>query len=95
MIDQERSGSDEGVPAAKKRQIRLRFRSSVLDGAQQPGIKPPQASERLGIHSVALAVVLIDETQPPRIGHDGLVTAFADEAAYPGRVGAGFEHHKR
>jgi hypothetical protein len=62
MIDEKRTGTNEGIPAAKKGKIRLRFRSSVLDGAQQPGVKPPQASKRLRIYPVALTVVLVDET---------------------------------
>jgi len=74
VVDKERSGTNESIPAAKKRKICLGFCSSVLDRAEQPRINPPKTSKRLSVYPVTLAVVLVDETQAPRVGHDGFVT---------------------
>ena len=67
MVDQEIARSDEGVPAAKKSKICLRFRSSMLDGGTAVADQPAPGEQETRHLPVALAVVLIDETQPSRL----------------------------
>jgi hypothetical protein len=47
----------------------------VVDGGEEGRIEPPNAGQGLGIDAVTLGVVLRDEPQPPRIGHEHLVPA--------------------
>src|SRR5438445_1096413 len=53
-VDHAGSGSDQAPAAMDERQVRLRLLAAVLYAAQQNRVRPPQASECLGIDPVIL-----------------------------------------
>jgi hypothetical protein len=73
---------------AGDRQVGLGLRASVVDGGEEPRVQPGQPGQVLGIGSIVLAGVVVDQAELAGVGHQDLVAKAGKESADPTRVGA-------
>jgi len=93
-IDEVDTGADEGITEFEAQEIMLGLGRAVLDGVQQRGINPREASEHLGVPLVALAFVAGDGVELARVGDEHGGTAPGEEPADPRAVGARFDRNR-
>ena len=93
MIDKPSASPHQDIAAADQGQIGLGIGVAVAKGGEQSRVQAPDTGQVLGVHPVALGIVLVDEAQLAGVGHVDLVVAVLKQTADPGGVGTGFQHH--
>jgi len=69
------------------RQIRLRFRATMLHRTQQLRIDPGQPCQRLRIHAIVFLPALSNQAHTPRMRHDHFVSTLAQQSVIRARAG--------
>src|SRR5664280_2449251 len=93
MVDKRSASPDQGGPAAQDGEIGLRLQRAMAKGIKQSRIETADAGEVLGIYPIALALVLVDGSQSPRVGHVHFVAQVQKKPADPRRVQTSLKHN--
>jgi hypothetical protein len=94
-VDQLRASLDDQVPRPHQVQIPLRVRAAMPDRRKQRRLGPSHLGQRPRVFGVVLFIAGGEQSQPPRIRHDHLVTAFGEQRAHPSGVRPGFQRDHR
>ena len=80
-----------GPPSLQQLGIRLGLAGTKLNRGKQPQINSGRLLQVLQIHSVILALVSLNQSQFPGIGHDHLVSQPLEQTIH--RAPVGFDLH--
>ena len=93
VVDKGGAAADQGFAAAKENEIRLGHGGAMPQRSKQAWVKTAHPGQVGGVHPVALAVVLVDQTKSAGVGDDHLVAEFGQKATHPGRMCPCLKNH--
>lgn len=73
----------QDIASTDQGQMRLSELAAMFDRAQQLRVETCDAGQILSIDAIVLVLILVDQTQLPRVGDDHLMSQSVQQAAHP------------